>query len=221
MKQEKIARTLELEKNLPEMLRAPYGVKTFDSQSAAAVSKKSYIKSLSSFVTEMSQLYEILPQYAKDDLDLFRNKVHGIKGVSKQLNKKTLAMSAEIMEMAAITKNLSFIDSFFETFYTDFELTITQTKTELDSLMTSMAKEELNAERESITNAKSVDDIIGELVTGLDTYDIDLIENAIGELRYCNMDESLSLCVKGIAEAIDDLEYDVASELLENYLATV
>lgn len=211
-----------IEKHLPEKLRAPYGVGKYDSQSASAVSKESYIKSLNSFVTEMSQLYKVLPEYAKGDLSLFRNKVHGIKGVSKQLNIKTLAMSAEIMEMAAITNNLSFIDSFFDTFYTDLELTIAQTQTELESLSKSFEKEEKRRlDREAEANEINVDDIIGELVEGLDAYDIEVIDSAIEKLKHCNADDGLAACVIRIERAIEDFEYETASEILEQYLATV
>ena len=123
-----------LEKYLPKELQRPYASLNVAGSSLNGQANKSYINALTSFLSEMKRLYEVLPEYAQNDIELYRNKVHGIKGVSKQLNKQTLAFSSEIMEMAASTGHLTFIDSFFDTFYSDLELTIAETELELDKL---------------------------------------------------------------------------------------
>lgn len=215
-----------IEKTLPENLRLPYGVSGFETTISADSSSKNYKKSISIFLKEMRQLYDLLPSYSKDNQELFRNKVHGIKGVSKQLGQKTLAMSSEIMEMAAKTENLAFIDSFFATFYSDLELTIAEVQAEYDSLI----EDENEAENENIledpsaTDYKSVEsnpaeaDIIEQLCEALDSCDIETIEEAIELLKKLN-NPSLSELADQVQQLSDECEYEAARELVQNVQA--
>lgn len=47
---------------------------------------------------------------------MFQTKVHGIKGISRQIGKEEIAQQAEIMEMAAKTENRAFINRNLHTF---------------------------------------------------------------------------------------------------------
>ena len=58
----------------------------------------------------MEGLLPKLPEYVQRDLHMFQTKVHGIKGISRQIGKEEIAQQAEIMEMAAKTENRAFIN---------------------------------------------------------------------------------------------------------------
>ena len=208
-----------LEKYLPENLQRPYSSSNLNTKSTGQVSK-SYVNALSSFLTEMRQLYKVLPEYAQNDINLLRNKVHGIKGVCKQLGKMTLAFSSEIMEMAATTCNLTFIDSFFNTFYSDLELTIAETDQELIKLKKELEVTESQNNDDTVISVSSetIDELLNTLKAGLDSYDLDVIDNTIIKLRMNNLESELLILIDSIEGMIDELEYDDALDALMGYL---
>lgn len=213
-----------LEKYLPKELQRPYASLNVAGSSLNGQANKSYINALTSFLSEMKRLYEVLPEYAQNDIELYRNKVHGIKGVSKQLNKQTLAFSSEIMEMAASTGHLTFIDSFFDTFYSDLELTIAETELELDKLKKELEASEAENANPSITNDSAnsepanIDELLNTLKDGLNSYDMDIIDNAIIKLRSTNLSTELLLLIESIETMLDDFEYDDALDTLSQYM---
>lgn len=213
-----------LEKYLPKELQRPYASLNVAGSSLNGQANKSYINALTSFLSEMKKLYEVLPEYAQNDIELYRNKVHGIKGVSKQLNKPTLAFSSEIMEMAASTGHLTFIDSFFDTFYSDLELTIAETELELDKLKKELEASEAESANPSITNDSAnsepanIDELLNTLKDGLNSYDMDIIDNAIIKLRSTNLSTELLLLIESIETMLDDFEYDDALATLSQYM---
>lgn len=213
-----------LEKYLPKELQRPYASLNVTGSSLNGQANKSYINALTSFLSEMKRLYEVLPEYAQNDIELYRNKVHGIKGVSKQLNKQTLAFSSEIMEMAASTGHLTFIDSFFDTFYSDLELTIAETELELDKLKKELEASEAESANPSITNDSAnsepanIDELLNTLKDGLNSYDMDIIDNAIIKLRSTNLSTELLLLIESIETMLDDFEYDDALDTLSQYM---
>ena len=60
------------------------------------------IRTLESYWKEVEGLLPKLPEYVQRDLHMFQTKVHGIKGISRQIGKEEIAQQAEIMEMAEI-----------------------------------------------------------------------------------------------------------------------
>lgn len=212
-----------LEKNLKEEMRKPYGIAGLDTKTAPDRNNKSYKKSMAIFLSEMQQLYEVLPDYSKNDMELFRNKVHGIKGVSKQLDKKALARSAEIMEMAAITGNLSFIDNFFDTFYSDLELTIAQTQADYNALINSeLLNEELNEEALADEHEDiDVNEALNSLFEYLEACDIEAIEEELSIIRKAKDNDNLITLADQIENLTDDFEYDEAIEVLRNYIELI
>ena len=68
------------------------------------------------FKKELSEVSSVLAGYFKEDISLFRTKVHGIKSVSKQMGYMDLGEEAEILEMAAKTENIAFIETHLDGF---------------------------------------------------------------------------------------------------------
>lgn len=206
-----------LEKFLPEELREEYDVSDSRIVQADVVSGDRYIKALSTYIKEMKNLYAVLPDYMENDLSMFRNKVHGIKGVSRQLGKDTIAFVAEIMEMAAITENISFIKDNFAMLYEELENVIKAGQQELDKIK---YKDEA-LDNESETNAilnnlteNQIKELFDELKAALEDYDVNEIEKVLNQLDTINLDEEVRKLIYQIKELYEDVEYEEALNVL-------
>lgn len=92
---------------------------------------RAYRRTLETFVNEMSPLISQLETYAREDLNQFRVKVHGIKGASRQLGRYELSELAEALEMAAKLENRSYMERHLERFLQEMQETIEEVKQEL------------------------------------------------------------------------------------------
>ncbi len=67
---------------------------------------KKYHEILQVYYREMSQMLEVLQDYANEDLEQFRISVHGIKGSSRNIGAEDLADEAlRLEELAKRRKN--------------------------------------------------------------------------------------------------------------------
>ena len=89
---------------------------------------------LETVVAELQNLYKHLPEYQKNDMAMFRIKVHGIKGFTRQINRLSISRQAEIMEMAAKTDNQRFISENMDDFLLEIRETIDEINEELETL---------------------------------------------------------------------------------------
>lgn len=170
-------------------------------------SKAGYRRTLEAFVQEMKPLVKELPAYAKDDLELFRIKVHGIKGVSRQIGKADLSESAEILEMAAKTQNESFIQSHMEAFQRELADSVLEVEQDLSRIP---AQEELK-----MGKGQEVDILFARLKEGFDSYQINKIEKNIYALERAVLTEEETQLLDRAKEAYDELDYEAGSELLK------
>ena len=92
------------------------------------------IRTLESYWKEVEGLLPKLPEYVQRDLHMFQTKVHGIKGISRQIGKEEIAQQAEIMEMAAKTENRAFINRNLHTFLEQLQGTVKEVKQETKDL---------------------------------------------------------------------------------------
>lgn len=206
-----------LEKFLPEELREEYDASADRILPVEVVTGDRYIKSLSIYIKEMKDLYKILPEYMENDLSMFRNKVHGIKGVSRQLGKENIAFVAEIMEMAAITENINFINDNFAMLYDELEYVIREGEQELDKLT---IKDEylLNEGESAVTQNELSENQIKELLTklklALEDYDVNEIEKVLNQLDGAMLDNEMKNHINQIKDLYEDLEYEEALMVL-------
>ena len=174
-----------------------------------------YQKTLEAFVKEMQPLLLNLPNYRKTDKEMFKVKVHGISGVSKQIGRDTFAEQALIMEMAAKSETWNYVDEHID----EFLNTLCEVVEDATKELTQLAPEEMPDDyEEDSTFDTDTDQILKELLDGFDKYDLNIIEEALGRLEKCNMDSDLQSLYEGLKSAYDNLEYEEGAQLLEDYL---
>ena len=180
-----------------------------------------YCKTLEVFVQEMKPLMEQLPEYAKDDQDMFRIKVHGIKGASRQIGRVAISEKAEIMEMAAKTRNLSFIDSHLGDFLSHLAETIGEVEQELKrvTILEEASEEEQQPQDEQMATPRplSAYEAFGRLCMGFAAYDIEIIEQMIEQLSQMELSEKEETLLAEAKNAYYELEYEQGSDLLKDY----
>lgn len=164
-----------------------------------------YIRTLEAFVQEMKPLIKELSVYAKDDLELFRIKVHGIKGVSRQIGRAELSESAEILEMAAKTQNKRFIQAHMEAFRQELSDNVLEVEEELSHIP---VQEDLK-----MGEGQNVNDLFERLKEGFDSYQINKIEKSIYALEHAELTEEETKLLDRAKEAYDELDYERGSRL--------
>ena len=165
---------------------------------------------LETVVAELQHLYQHLPEYFKNDLPLFRIKVHGIKGFTRQIGYFSISRQAEIMEMAAKTDNQRFIEENID----DFLCEIKETIEELEEELATLPKREVKQSDESVGN------LLERLKTAFDDFDLMTAESCIEQLLSRELPEKEQQLVQQCKQACEDIDYDVGSELLEVYLSS-
>lgn len=211
-----------LETYLPEELRDRYEEEQNIKSSSDTLSDDAYKKALSIYISELKELYKVLPEYLKSDIDMFRNKVHGIKGVSRQLDKKNIALLAEIMEMAAIIENREFLEDYMDAFMSDLDFVISSSEEELASLNSIVEVMEENAEEDSIIREVSSDELVElfrTLSESLEEYEMNDIEDTIEQIKAIALEETVSERFKKVVELYEDMEYEEALSTVNEILA--
>lgn len=162
-------------------------------------------RTLETFIREVEPLAEKLPAYLEKNMQLFRIKVHGIKGVSHGIGKVTLGEWAEIMEMAAKTNNLKFIREHIEDFCEKIRETLKEAREELKA-MPAIPEEHYDG---------TVDkkEVFSQLKTGFDNYQLAEIERCIKLLEEAVLTaEELDLLERA-KTACEEMDYEEGSAL--------
>lgn len=199
-----------IEKFLPESLREEYDADQDEYDITETQKEDWYSKALEIYVEEMSELYKVLPKYMDEDMNMFRNKVHGIKGVSRQLGRDTLALMAEALEMAAITEHIEFIRKTFDMFYGELDFVIQSSRQELAN------QEDYQEELDEIV-VEDVSQLLIDLQTAFEEYEMTEIEDIIHKLEVKSLDEELLDAIKKIKLLYEDMEYEDALSVLLEY----
>lgn len=162
-------------------------------------------RTLKAFIYEVEPLAEKLPEYAQNDLELFRIKVHGIKGASRQIGKVLLSERAEIMEMAAKTENISFIEEHMEDFQKSLEEAVIQTREELASI----------PDVYEIKQADVVDkeELFARLKSGFDNFELGEIEECIAALEHASLTTEELELLEQAKNACNEMDYEAGSAL--------
>ena len=163
---------------------------------------------LETVVTELQQLYKHLPEYQKNDMAMFRIKVHGIKGFTRQINRFSISRQAEIMEMAAKTDNQRFIAENMDDFLLEIKETIEEITEELETL----------PKREVKQSKESVEELFVRLKEAFDDFDLRAAEECIEQLQARTLSAEEQALAEKCRQACDDIDYEVGSELLEHFL---
>jgi len=162
---------------------------------------------LETVVAELQQLYLHLPEYQKNDMTMFRIKVHGIKGFTRQINRFSISRQAEIMEMAAKTDNQRFILENMD----DFLLEIKETIEEITEELVTLPKREVKQSKET------VDELFVKLKAAFDDFDLRAAEGCVAQLQTRELSAEEQALAEQCAQACEDIDYEAGSELLKKY----
>jgi len=163
---------------------------------------------LETVVTELQYLHKQLPEYLKNDMAMFRIKVHGIKGFTRQINRFSISRQAEIMEMAAKTDNQRFISENMDDFLLEIKETIEEITEELETL----------PKREVQQSDETIEELFIDLKQAFDDFDLHAAEECVAQLQTRTLSEEEKALVEKCRMACKEIEYEEGSELLEQYL---
>ena len=162
-------------------------------------------RTLETFIYEVEPLAEKLSHYAKDDLELFRIKVHGIKGASRQIGKVSLSERAEIMEMAAKTQNISFIEEHMADLQKELEEAISQAREDIANIPT--------VYESSQAGETDKEELFARLKTGFDNYELGEIEECIAALEHASLTTEELELLEQAKNACNEMDYEAGSAL--------
>ncbi|WP_075681518.1 response regulator [Roseburia sp. 831b] len=204
----------QFEQFLPEAFRVScVGQNMENYQSDASLREQNRQKTYRVVVRELEELEKSLEQYAREDVELFRIKVHGVKGLMRQMGFPSMARSAEIMEMAAKAGHLLFLRENLGDFMEEYREVLEELQEKLKRMTqkeTAPVKEVVSPEEER----RCWEDV----KKGFDDYDLNAIEKAIAQLQKIVLeDRKVSLLAK-LCDAMEQIEYETGSELLEEFL---
>lgn len=204
-----------VEKYLPEDMAEKNDTETV--LSAAKRSRQNnnvYQKTLEAFVKEMQPLLLNLPNYRQTDKDMFKVKVHGINGVSKQIGRETFAKQAQIMEMAAKSDTWSYVDEHMDEFLNSLCEVVEDATKELTQLAPQFEEEKAEELEENLDKNK----ILENLIHGFDEYDLREIEGGLEALSHVKKDSNLEALQVVLKTAYDNLEYEEGLRALEDFV---
>ncbi len=192
---------------------------TFDFNNINSASKNEsslrfQLATAKSYLKEISELKGTLPTLFTEDLELFRIKVHGIKSVSKQLERNIVGYHAEILEMAAKVDNKPFIEIFLPEFIENIEITIEELTVEIIGIENQLNSLD-NAEESTLIelDKEVINTYFDKIHTSFIKYDSSGIENAISALQKCRLSESEQALLNDIINAYEDFDYEKGATL--------
>ena len=168
------------------------------------------IRTLESYWKEVESLLPKLPEYVQRDLHMFQTKVHGIKGISRQIGKEEIAQQAEIMEMAAKTENRAFINRNLHIFLEQLQGTVKEVKQETKDSQES--GHILRQEKFPMMDGEQRRLCWKRLKYGFDTYDIAQIEENIKILSEHELPPEEKERLPVVREAYENLDYEIGSK---------
>lgn len=192
-----------VEQHMPKSYRQDSAQEEGERVSASEV--QAYRRTLKTFVREIEPLAGELEEYVEQDLELFRIKAHGIKGASRQIGRVSVGENAEIMEMAAKTGNLAFIQSHLADFLRELSEVVEDVRMELAQIpvVEGTMKQEINGTKELWERLKE----------GFDTYNIKQIEESIKLLDEVVLPAEEKQLLEQAKAACEDLDYEKGSGL--------
>lgn len=201
-----------IETYLPKELRQIPVVGSEDVTSGLAGStSEAYRRTLETYVTEMEPLVKKLPEYEANDMELFRVKMHGIKGASRQIGRTSTGEAAEIMEMAAKTANTAFISSHMDTFLEELADAVEDVRREIARLP-SQGKKNGGEQLAGIESSA----LFARMKKGFDAYRLEEIEICIRLLDQMELSVADQMLLDQARNACEELDYERGSDLLAN-----
>lgn len=177
-----------------------------------------YARTLETYCKEVQELLGTLEEYEKTDLDMFRVKVHGIKGISRQIGQDEMGEQAEIMEMAAKTENHVFIRRNLPKFLTQLQGVHDDVEREFKELRAQYEDKGKETEKQEIGQDEKLQ-LWKDLKDAFDAYDLNAMEEMIGKLSEVALLPEEEKILQNAKEACDDFEYEDGSAACEEAMS--
>lgn len=177
-------------------------------------SLEKYNELLRSYYNEMSQIMEVLPDYAKDDLEQFRIKIHGVKGSSRNIGAEELAEEALRMEEWAKQGKQKEILTEMNPFLQRMDRVMTR----VSSYLKEASK---NVERDGDFLPELELTGVYQILKALAKFDMDEVEDTFQELYQNRYADDAEAVLEELKRNIEELDYEHATLLLEDYLERI
>lgn len=188
----------------------PHSKQVYGNTAHEFAAGKTQKKVLQTFVRETEAIrIQILNAWDKKDMELFRIKVHGLKGTSLGIGLQELSDKAEIMEMAAKTDHRLFIKRHIE----EFNAAIIQT---LSQIEVGEEKEEDSLPLSELSDSKET--TFTKIKEAFDNYDINRIEEELDKVSQYKLEETELELVQKLKKLAEELEYEAGSNLTADSL---
>ncbi len=174
-----------------------------------------YQNVLKSYYNENKDSSEVLKEFAKNDLELFKIRIHGIKSSSASIGANEVSEKAKYLEIAAGKKNKSYIELHLYDFIGIFERLLLNIGTYLNSITNAIIKK---GDARNKTSVKPDIFVLNELKNAFTNYDLSLMEEYSDKLKSYIYDSNTNVFLEKIFECIDNLDYDTGAALIDSYL---
>ena len=173
-----------------------------------------YHEILQVYYREMSQMLEVLQDYANEDLEQFRISVHGIKGSSRNIGAEDLADEAlQLEELAKEGKQEEILEKLEE-----FLNTLDEVMTRVDTYLKD-ASEQVERDGDFLPELELSS--VYQILKALAEFDMDEAEECLKELYKNRYAEDVEEVLEELKRYIEDLDYKHATSLLEDYLKKI
>lgn len=162
------------------------------------LSDEHYLIVLKSIADDMKLLEELLPEFAEHDLEMFRIKTHGIKGVTKQIGLLEFSNYADEMQLAAKRADSDYVNEKIN----DFILTMKDTREELLERIKKLSGDTVEECVDTIEEWKRVKNAFLQ-------YDYGSAESSIKSLESANLDTYEKEILEKIRIALEDMDYEL------------
>ena len=203
-----------MEQLLPPQLAVPVLKSEYES---LLYRTQAYCRTLQSYLEEMEELSRVLPEYAEGDLAMFRSKIHGVKGASRQMMKIALSEYAETLEMAAILDNRKYIERHMEGFLRMTDEVLDEVRTELACMQEVPQTEETVEEKQQLDREK-IQELWQTLLEAFAAYDTGQIEHRLGTIGQMALSEEEQHLYEQLEACLKDFAYEEGYDCLKKYL---
>jgi signal transduction histidine kinase/DNA-binding NarL/FixJ family response regulator len=170
-------------------------------------SSAGYMKVLHSYAAHTAALLQRLRDTVESDLAEYAITVHGLKGSSYGICAHDIGKRAEILELAAKTRD-------HQTLRANHEILLEKTETLLADMKKFLKDTAGGAERKRAPEPDAA--LLRKMSQAAALFDIQALENILSELRQYEYESNEEL-VSWLREQVDNLEYDAIRERLKHY----
>lgn len=174
-----------------------------------------YIDLLKTYCRETKRLNSNLDKLIDEDLEMFIINIHSIKGSSRSIGALEVAKFAETLELAARTDNIEYVKKRISECM-DYTSSVVE---DISVKLQEYEKQKIVEEKEE---RKVLDQaVLIDLKMAFNDFDLEAIERNMSLLNKYNYPKKIESFVEEIMMCSEDLDYEMGSQKVEEYLANI